>query len=76
LIQDVGIDLHVKVLESVGQRRALPWEFYIQAKGTTKLRRHGAFILFSVDTPHLRDCSESRLPVLFVVGDVRGGVGF
>ncbi len=76
LIEDFGIDLHVKVFESAGQRRALPWEFHIQVKGSKRLRRDGAFVFFRVDTAHLRDWSESRLPVLFVVCDVPRAAGF
>ena len=76
LIEDFGIDLHVKVFESGGERRALPWEFYIQVKGTTRLRRDAGSVLFTIDTPHLRDWSESRLPVLFVVCDTVSNEGF
>jgi Domain of unknown function (DUF4365) len=76
LIEDFGIDLHVKVFESAGQRRALPWEFYVQVKGTTEIRRDCADVLVSIDTAHLRDWSESRLPVLLVVCDVLGTAGF
>jgi hypothetical protein len=76
LIEDFGIDFHVKVFESDGERRALPWELYIQVKGTTRLRRDAKFALFTIDTPHLRDWSESRLPVLFVVCDTVANEGF
>src|ERR1051325_3429872 len=41
LHQDFGIDLHVKVFEANGRRRGLPWDFFIQVKGTTKLRLSG-----------------------------------
>jgi hypothetical protein len=48
LIEDFGIDFHVKVFESTGRRRALPWEFYVQVKGTTRLQRNRDFIRFSI----------------------------
>ena len=61
LIEDFGIDFHVKAFESTGRRRVLPWKFYVQVKGTTNLRRDGATVLFNIDTAHLRDWSESLL---------------
>jgi len=76
LSEDFGIDLHVKVFESTGQRRALPWEFYVQVKGTTRLACDKESVRFNIDTQHLRDWSESRLPVLLVVCDVIQNTGY
>jgi len=45
-------------------------------KGTTKLRRDDESVLFVVDTAHLRDWSESRLPVLLAVCDVTNAAGY
>jgi hypothetical protein len=76
LIEDFGIDFHVKAFESTAQRRALPWEFYVQVKGTTNLRRGDGVVLFPIDTAHLRDWQDARLPVLLVVYDVPNRAGF
>jgi hypothetical protein len=76
LLEDFGIDFHVKAFESKGQRRSLPWEFHVQLKGTTRLRYKGDIIPFPIDTSHLNDWYESPLPVLFVVYDVRESVGY
>ncbi len=45
-------------------------------KGTTKLRRDDESVLFVVDTAHLRDWSESRLPELLAVCDVTNAAGY
>ena len=61
-IEDFGIDFHVKAFESTAQRRALPWEFYVQVKGTMHMRRSDGVVLFPIDTAHLRDWQDARLP--------------
>jgi hypothetical protein len=76
LFEDFGIDLHVKVFESSDSRRALPWEFHIQVKGTTALQRSKGLVLHSVDTEHLGDWQASLLPVLFLVYDVNTAGGY
>lgn len=75
-IEDFGIDFHVKAFESTAPRRALPWEFYVQVKGTLNLRRSDGVVLFPIDTAHLRDWQDARLPVLLVVYDVPNRAGF
>ncbi|HEX3249671.1 MAG TPA: DUF4365 domain-containing protein [Pyrinomonadaceae bacterium] len=76
LHQDFGIDLHVKVFEANGRRRGLPWDFFIQVKGTTKLRLSGDTIRLNVDKEHLLDWYDSRLPVLLVLCDVASDEGY
>lgn len=71
LYRDFGIDLHVKVFESLRSRKAMPWEFHIQVKGRKALYISNNQISFSIDTEHLKDWYESQLPVLFVICDVK-----
>lgn len=71
LFHDFGIDLHVKVFESAESRKAMPWEFHIQVKGTERLRVSKEQIHFVIDTDHLKDWYETMLPVLFTVCDVK-----
>lgn len=76
LVEDYGVDLHVKTFEPDGERRALPWEFYVQVKGRTRVRHTGEAVAFAVDTGHLRDWYDARLPVVLVVVDVPQRVGY
>jgi len=76
LHNDFGIDLHVKVFEADGLRKRLPWDFYIQVKGTTKLRLRDNTARLNVDKEHLQDWYDSRLPVLLVLYDVVTDQGY
>jgi hypothetical protein len=70
LYRDFGIDLHVKAFETSDTRRALPWEFHMQVKGTERLRHVDTFASLSIDTVHLCDWYEAALPVLLIVCNV------
>jgi hypothetical protein len=68
--RDFGIDLHVKVFEGTGQQQDTPWEFYVQVKGTKRLRIRKGTVGFSIDVDHLRLWSEVSLPILLIICDV------
>jgi len=76
LYQDFGMDLHVKIFESTKSRKATPWEFYVQIKGTRHLRISKNHIRFTIDTNHLKDWYESLTPVLFVICNVQSGEAY
>jgi hypothetical protein len=68
--RDFGIDLHVKVFEDSGQQQDTPWEFYVQVKGTERLRIRKDTIGFSIDVDHLRLWSQVSLSILLIICDV------
>ena len=76
LYRDFGVDLHVKVFESAKSRKAMPWEFHVQIKGTRHLRISKSHIHFVIDTEHLKDWYEALLPVLFVICDVQNSKAY
>jgi hypothetical protein len=76
LHKDFGVDLHVKVFESGEPRKAMPWEFHIQVKGTERLRVSRRQVRFAIDTDHLYDWYETTLPVLFTVCDVNKEIAY